>query len=307
MIENYCAIDIGSNAMRAVVARYHNNELSCFKNYRFPLRLGADVFKQGKISPARLKKTEIAFGELFLKLSKHHVTKVRACATSALRDSMNGEQLIQSIRTQTGIDIEIIDGITEAQLIKEAISSRYNLKKKVALMIDIGGGSTEITLTDNSQIIASRSYQFGTVRLLESHKNKSIFNDIQVFCEDASSFISEHTHSIDTCIGTGGNLRRMGKLRSMLLEKASASITINELDAIYQVVNSYPLSKRVKLFNMRKDRADVIIPAMMMINHLMRYCEINTIHLPRVGLKEGILLSIPQRKVSKLHLAIKDQ
>ena len=119
--ERYCAIDIGSNAMRAVFAKVKDNEVYCFKNYRFPLRLGADVFKYGKIKPDRQKITEDAFGELFLKLTKHKVENVRACATSALRDSLNGEYIINRIKSQTGIEIDVIDGVKEAQLIKNII------------------------------------------------------------------------------------------------------------------------------------------------------------------------------------------
>lgn len=305
--ERYCAIDIGSNAMRAVFAKVKNNEIYCFKNYRYPLRLGADVFKYGKITSERLKITEDAFGELFLKLSKHGVENVKASATSAIRDSLNGEYIIDRIKKQTGIEIEVIDGMKEAQLIKNIIDFKFSLKNKTALLIDIGGGSTEITLTQNSKIITSRSYQFGTVRLLESHKLNSIEEDIIYFCENVNAHLAHYTKHIDICFGTGGNLRRMGKLRNDLLGKSSTQINVNELESILLEIEPYSIEKRMRLFNMRRDRADVIIPAMQMIEHLLHYTNIDKIHLPRVGLKEGILLNMVQPKPDKIHLAIKGQ
>lgn len=306
-MKKICAIDIGSNAMRAVFAKVIDEETFCFKNYRYPLRLGADVFKYGKITPERFKITEQSFGELFLKLSKHNIENVRACATSALRDSLNGEYLINKIYKQTGIEIEVIDGMKEAQLIKNAVNFNFSLKNKTALLIDIGGGSTEITLTRNSKIITSRSYQFGTVRLLESHKLKSIEEDIIYFCENVNAHLSHFSDQIDVCIGTGGNLRRMGKLRNNLLGKPSTMMHVSELESLLLEVEPYSIEKRMKLFNMRRDRADVIIPAMQMIEHLLHYTNIQNIYLPRVGLKEGILLDMIKPKPSKLHLAIKGQ
>lgn len=307
MYKRICAIDIGSNAMRAVLAKEINNELYCFKNYRYPIRLGADVFKNGKISPKRINLTENAFGELFLKLSKHKIDYVKACATSALRDSINGEELIEKIYTQTGIDIEIINGLKEAELIKNAIACVYDLGGKKALMIDIGGGSTEITITSGTHIIASRSYQFGTVRIIESLKQKSSHKEIIDFCENASKFISQHTKKIHICFGTGGNLRRMGKLREQLLEKSSNLISSFELEHIISEVKPLSNKERIKRFNMRPDRVDVITPAMEMIYYLLCYCDIEKIHLPKLGLKEGILLNSFIPKPNKIHLQIKGQ
>jgi exopolyphosphatase/guanosine-5'-triphosphate,3'-diphosphate pyrophosphatase len=307
MYEKFCAIDIGSNAMRAVIAKNIDQELFCFKNYRYPIRLGADVFKDGKISPKRMKMTELAFGELFLKLSKHNVTHVKACATSALRDSINGERLIEKVHQQTGIKIQIIDGLKEAELIKNAIHSIYDLENKCALMIDIGGGSTEITITKGKRILASRSYQFGTVRILESLQKKSSHQEIMDFCENASKFIFQYTDSIDHCFGTGGNLRRMGKLRMQLLNKASYEINRFELEMIINTIMPLSNKERIKKFNMRPDRVDVIVPAMEMIYFLLCYCDIDTIKLPKVGLKEGILLSSVSNPIKKLHIQSKGQ
>jgi exopolyphosphatase/guanosine-5'-triphosphate,3'-diphosphate pyrophosphatase len=307
MYKRICAIDIGSNAMRAVLAKEINNELYCFKNYRFPIRLGADVFKNGRISSKRINLTEQAFGELFLKLSKHNIDYVKACATSALRDSINGEELIARIYKQTGIQIEIINGLKEAELIKNAIACVYNLNAKKALMIDIGGGSTEVTITSGNHILASRSYQFGTVRILESLKSKSSHKEIMDFCDNVSKFISQHTKKIDICFGTGGNLRRMGKLRDQLLNRPSSSVSSYELEHIISSVKPLSNKARIKKFSMRPDRVDVIVPAMEMIYYLLCYCNIEKIHLPKLGLKEGILLNSFIPRPNKIHLQTKDQ
>lgn len=301
------AVDIGSNAMRAVFAEVNNHEVSFIKNYRWPLRLGADVFKSGKISQKRFKATEEAFGELFLKLSKHNIERVNAVATSAMRDSSNGKELASSVKKQTGIEIEIIDGEKEAQIVKRAVSSAIDIDDKMALMIDIGGGSAEVTLTNKGKNLESKSFDFGTVRIMESAKGNRFEKDVENFSKKVAKLVSGHRKKIEIFVGTGGNLRRMGKLRKLILGKSSSKITLKELEAIYMEVESLSIEKRMKKFDMRRDRADVIVYAMTMIVQIMSDLKIKEIKLPRVGLKEGIVLSHLPFKPSKVHLQIKGQ
>lgn len=299
------AIDIGSNAMRVALATlYEDGTLTIFKNYRFPIRLGEDAFTTGRLSKKNLTKMELAFGEIFLKLSKYNITDVKAVATSALRNCINASELISRIRQQTGIDINIIDGKLEARLIKNAINALFDLTGKTALLIDIGGGSTEITLTRNNRVAFCKSYPCGTVRLIKSMKGHRVDKDIEKFAgqmrEDLATQLRKN--KIDICIGTGGNLRRMGKLRKQLLGKSANIITFTELIDIYQSVKTMPLKERMRKFDMRSDRADVIIPAMAIIEHILVDNSVSSIHLPRVGLKEGVILNKLPKKPAIIHI-----
>ena len=301
------AVDIGSNAMRAVIATIGSREVTFFKNYRWPLRLGADVFHSGRISPKRFKMTEDAFGELFWKLAKHQVDTVYAVATSAMRDSLNGAQLVEAINKQTGIQVEVIGGDKEARLIKKAVGSVVDLSAKTALMIDVGGGSAEITLTKNGHTIVSESFDFGTVRMLESARGDTFEKDVEAFASQVRNLVQSHTKKVDLFIGTGGNLRRMGKLRKMALRRPSNKIAIHELQSLYMELSELSIKKRMECFKMRRDRADVIVFAMAMIEQIMVDLDIKEILLPRVGLKEGVILQHLPAGPKKIHLQVKYQ
>lgn len=309
-LKKIAAIDIGSNAMRSAFATLTDDgHLKVFKNYRYPIRLGEDVFSKGKLSKNRIRITEEAFSELFIKLSKHKITDVYAVATSALRDAENSKQLIDLIKKQTGIKIEIINGLKEAELIKNAIESIIPLHNKIALLIDIGGGSTEITLTKNGKILTSKSYQYGTVRLLKSIQSNQIEKDIEEFSKKVKNHLAKvlKGQEINLCVGTGGNLRRMGKLRQRMLKKPTNRVTMVELNSMYTEIVHLPVHERVQKFNMREDRADVIVPAMAMIEQILIDNDIYEILLPKIGLKEGVLLENIGHSVSELHLQSKNQ
>lgn len=310
MLKKIAAIDIGSNAMRAAFATlFDNGHLRIFKNYRYPIRLGEDVFSNGRLSKNKIKITEAAFNELFIKLAKHKITEVHAVATSALRDAQNSKQVIDLINKQTGIKIKVINGRKEADLIKNAVETIIPFKRKIALLIDIGGGSTEITLTKNNKILFSKSYQYGTVRLLKSIHANNIEKDIEDFSKKVRTQLQKYLkgEEINICIGTGGNLRRMGKLRLQIFKKPTNRVTLVELNAMYSEVVNLPVSQRVERFSLRIDRADVIVPAMAMIEQILIDNNIYEILLPKVGLKEGVLLENLAKKPTEIHLPRKNQ
>ncbi len=184
-----CAIDIGSNAMRAVIATVHGKEVHFGHNMRWPLRLGADVFKEGRISPKRFKACEEAFGELFLQISEENITEVYAVATSAMRDSENGAELIKEIKKQTGIQIKRISGVQEALLAKTAVCSALNLKRTTSLLIDVGGGSAEVTLLKEEKVLRSKSFNFGTVRMLQSAKTNQFEKELGRFASSVKKML----------------------------------------------------------------------------------------------------------------------
>ena len=281
--------------MRASIAVLdQSHDLEVLETYRYPLRLGEDTFSEGKISKRKFKKTEAAFADLLEKIEEYNIKEICATATSAIRDASNGSELIKSIKSKFDIEIEMIDGITEANLISKAIASVIDLSDKYCLLIDIGGGSTELILTHGQNVLFTKSYQCGTVRLLEMQKEDSSIDEIHQITkrmhQDIKKLLDNNT--IDCCVGTGGNLRRIGKLRNTFFKRHTSKIFQSELVAIKQEVESFSIQQRIHFLNMRPDRADVIVPAMQIIEDLLLSFDISEIQLPTVGLKEGSIINL---------------
>jgi exopolyphosphatase/guanosine-5'-triphosphate,3'-diphosphate pyrophosphatase len=293
-LETIAAIDLGSNALRAIIARKVGKNLEVIKNFREPLRLGEDVFNTGVISDHKMTLTEEAFIKLFHIFTEYNVTSIRAMATSAMRDSKNGPLLARRIAQSTGIEIETIKGDEEAQVIFTAVKSQVNLKKKTALLMDIGGGSTELILVKNNQILAVESFNVGTVRLLKLEQ-EALEKEIIFQMDKMITFIKRYfkLKEIDLFIGTGGNLRRIGKIRKKMLGKSTSEIAMfDEIHHMEEAILSMSYVERIRRLELDQNRADVILPAVMLTHHLMEKLKLNKIHLPRVGLKEGIVLSM---------------
>jgi exopolyphosphatase/guanosine-5'-triphosphate,3'-diphosphate pyrophosphatase len=296
--ETIAAIDLGSNALRAVIVRKTKNELEVLKNFREPLRLGEDVFATGDISPEKMERTEEAFIRLFQVFTEYNVTDVRTCATSAMRDSKNGKELIERVRLSTGIEIETIQGLTEARLIFAAVKGQIDMGKKTAVLMDIGGGSTELIVVKNAEIIGVHSFNVGTVRLLQYKDQQELETKISLQVAQMVKFIEHHLGKRPTqlLIGTGGNLRRIGKIRKKILGKPSSEMALfNEIDHMEAAILSMSYVDRIRRLELDQNRADVILPAIMLTHHLMKALKIEKISLPKVGLKEGIVLSMLEK------------
>lgn len=292
--ETLAAVDLGSNALRAVIARKSGDRVEIIKSFREPLRLGEDVFLTGEISQQKMQKTEEAFIKLFHIFTEYNVTDIRAMATSAMRESKNGHELARRIAFSTGIELETIKGKKEAQVIFEAVNKELNLKKKNALIMDIGGGSTEFILVKDGKIKAIKSFKIGTVRLLNlsSHELEIKINQQT---DRVLDFVKQHLKikQINHFIGTGGNLRRIGKIRKKMLVKSSSEIALfNEISHMEEAILSMSYVDRIRRLELDQNRADVILPAIMLTHHLMAKLKKPKILLPRVGLKEGIILSM---------------
>jgi exopolyphosphatase/guanosine-5'-triphosphate,3'-diphosphate pyrophosphatase len=303
-LETIAAIDLGSNALRAVIARKNGNSVEIVKSFREPLRLGEDVFTTGRISPDKMERTEEAFIKLFHIFTEFNVTDTRAMATSAMRDSQNGVELARRIADSTGIVIETIKGKLEAQVIFEAVKSQVNLKKKNALLMDIGGGSTELIIVKNEEVIAVESFNVGTVRLLKLDQ-VALEKEIYFQMERMMGFIKSHLKikDIDLFIGTGGNLRRIGKIRKKILGRPTSEMAFfNEINHMEEAILSMSYVERIRRLELEQNRADVILPAIMLTHHLMQKLKIEKIHLPKVGLKEGIILSMLSKPPKKFIL-----
>lgn len=281
----YAAIDIGSNAIRLLIADIleNNGSISFKKNtlVRVPLRLGDDAFLQQYISErkaADLVKSMRAFRNL---IDVYKVTDYIAYATSAMREASNGADIVRTIKEEAEIDLEIITGQKEAKIIYSNHSEQNIDKNKNYLYIDVGGGSTELSLFSEGRLQASRSFNIGTIRILDNQDREETWNEMR-------EFIREHTRQfkIVNGIGTGGNINKLYKLSE---EKSGSPLSFVKLKSLYSYLNSFSLKDRINILGINQDRADVIIPACEVYLSVMKWGNIKNIYVPSVGLVDGII------------------
>ena len=239
---NIAAIDIGSNAIRLVIARNNENQhYEILHKYRASVRLGADVFDQGKISKKTLQQAIQTFKAFQRILIKYHIRSYVAVATSALREAKNKNEVIKEISKKTSLEIQVIDGLQEAQYIFSAVQNQMNLAPHHVLLIDIGGGSVELTFALKGRPVATKSFPLGTVRLLEKLKTRKLteadlpFLLLESVPEIQNFIAANHSAEIPLlyAIGTGGNIEEMGKLKAQILRKhPSTSLTLEEVNRL---------------------------------------------------------------------------
>jgi exopolyphosphatase / guanosine-5'-triphosphate,3'-diphosphate pyrophosphatase len=277
------AIDIGSNAARLQISSVlHDGGYTSFKKVeyvRFPLRLGHDVFNFGSITPEGEARTLKLMQCYKLLMELHEVEGYMACATSAMRESSNGEEIVERIARNTGIKIHIIDGAREAQLINNVVVQA--LEDGQYLHIDVGGGSTELNIYFNRQKIASKSFKIGSVRLLEGKESKGAWAKIEQWIED-------NVDSLEpiVAVGTGGNISKLFNLVSKTAENATS---LAELQRMRNYIASFSQEERVNKLRLNADRADVIIPASDIYISVMKWAGADKILVPDLGLKDGII------------------
>jgi len=308
-MQKIAAIDIGSNAIRMIVGRVTDSwEVELLENIRLPVRLGQDVFTMGKLQETTIQQAVEAFQHFRRVADDFEVTRVRAIATSAMREASNGYILTDRIQQTAKIEIEVISGDEEARLIHRAVSDAIKLNGKRAVLIDIGGGSVEVTLSENGNIVSTESYNMGTVRLLkklDGHKESglSFFNNpnrpfallVREYAEAARKRIDLEIgkEKIDLCIGTGGNVEELGKLRQKLLKQSSSEILrMSELQELIERINDLSVKDRIRKLKLRPDRADVILPAAIVLQLIAHETGVKQIQIPNVGLKDGLLAEI---------------
>jgi len=295
------AIDVGSNAMRiAIASADHQDNAHILFSGREAVRLGADVFASGEISDARLVEAMDAFLRFRKMISQHKVKSVRAVGTSALREARNRDYCIGQIAKTTEITVEVINAEEEARLVYLAASRAVKLDGKVALFVDVGGGSVEISLANEREIIATESFGIGTVRLLQMLEEKK--HGERVFRQLAREYINVSgtrlrkeigDHKIDLCIATGGNVESLGDLRVQLCDTYDdGEVTVDELDLILKQLQSRSYEDRIRDFGLRPDRADVIIPAIILLQVVAKEAQVQRVRIPRVGVREGLLIDM---------------
>jgi len=281
----YAAIDVGSNAVRLLIAdiTYNENGYGFKKNtlVRVPLRLGDDAFLDHKISERKIEdllKTMVAFKNL---MDVYQVTKYLACATSSMREAHNGQAIIKMIKETANVDLEIIEGQREANIIyANHIEDNLDIRKNY-LYIDVGGGSTELSVFVNKVPVASKSFDIGTIRILDNQDKEETWEEMKLWVKEQTKF-----HKNLAGIGTGGNIN---KLYRMANEKEGLPLTFLKLKSLYNQLNSHSLKERIQVFGLNPDRADVIIPASEIFITLMKWTGIKQIYVPRVGMADGII------------------
>lgn len=284
----YAAIDIGSNAVRLLVANVIEKEkhpvIKKASLVRVPVRLGGDVFDTGTISPAKadyLIKTIKAFK---LITEVHQANYLRVCATSAMREASNGAEVIERVKMETGVHIELIRGHVEADLIVSTFATQDLLKEGEFLYIDVGGGSTEITHLVNGARQNSRSFKLGTLRLLQGKVKEETWDELR---EWLKPLLGDGRKVFG--IGTGGNINRIFKENGL---GYGETMSTEQITKVKDRVASYSLEDRIKLLRLRPDRADVIIPAADIFLNVMEHAGIEEIFVPKVGLADGIVYNL---------------
>lgn len=290
------SIDIGSNAIRQVIVEIDSVGLwTILKKHREPIRLGEDVFNFNCILEPTEKKLIQAFKRMAQLTKKFKVDKSLVLATSAFRDAQNKKEILTKIKQTSGVKIEVISGKKEAVLIRTAVQKSTCLNDEHCLLIDIGGGSVELTHMHKNKIFFCQSFKWGMVRTLTESKILNIPTSeiLKTKITEAESQLPKR--SFDLAIGTGGNLDAIGKLKLTLLKKGpNTLISISELKLIYKKFLKIPPDLRAKKLDLRPDRVDVIGPAMFLTLYLMKKYKIKKLKIPGVGLKEGAIFSVIQ-------------
>ena len=279
------AIDIGTNAARLLVGEVtEENGHSYVKKIsytRIPLRLGEEVFEDGKISKKKSEHFVKTIQAFKLISDIFEVKQLRAVATSAMREAVNSKKVIDKIRQETGVEIEVISGDEEAELIFGTFFLLDIDKTQPFIVIDVGGGSTEVSVFESGERIASRSFQIGTIRLLKEKVNSSIWSDIH-------QWISKHVDlkSPHKIFGTGGNINKVHKL---LGAAHLESISFRGMKEIRDELGAMTLDERADVYQLKPDRADVIVPALNIYLYIMEELNCSEIHVPKIGLSDGMV------------------
>lgn len=275
------SIDIGSNAARLLIADIKSpTDFSKLNLLRIPLQLGFDVFETGKISPEKKElfiKTMKVFKDL---MNIYNVEDFRICATSAMRDAENAEEITRVILENTGLTVEIISGDEEASILYENHLSSNLHDEPYQAFVDVGGGSTEITLYGNQKLIQKHSFNIGTIRILNDHSPDEEWQQMKEFCK---THLKSQPFQL---IGSGGNIN---KIFSMSKTKEGEPVGLNFIKKLHQNLSKLSLEQRIRQYNLRADRANVIVPALHIYSNIMKWGDCKEIYVPKIGLADGIV------------------
>ena len=295
---NYAAIDIGSNAVRLLIKSIdreavQEKKIKKVMMLRVPLRLGFDVFSIGELSEKKadkLRRLMKAFRQL---MKIYDVDDYRACATSAMRDARNGRTIIKKIEKDTGIRIEIIDGQEEAPMIYNNHIECMEDRLGNYMYVDVGGGSTEINLLTNGELVWSVSYNIGTVRMLSNAVKEGTWQQM----EEELMKVTEGVAAINI-IGSGGNINKLFRLADKK-DKKLQRLPVSSLQTVYDVLKPLTPEERVEAFSLKQDRADVIVPAAEIFLKIAEVVHAEYIYVPVIGLSDGIIDNLYAKSLEK--------
>ena len=298
------AIDVGSNAMRLAIGEVlQNGRVNVIETVRDPVRLGQDAFSQGRLSPPIIERAVEGFRTFHELIRRYEAERTAAIATSAMREADNSGDLLRRIRTETGIDVDVIGGAEEARLMHLAVSRKLDIEKGEAMLVDIGGGSVELVLTSEGRLIASRSYKLGTVRMLQvlsedglgSERFEQLVREVGREVREWVTDVLGH-NLIGLFVGTGGNVETIGDLAGRRAGKKATSFAhAGDIERMRAVLEELDFEGRRYKLRLRNDRADVIYPATVVVQTLMNVVWAPTLVIPRVGLREGLLADMAMR------------
>lgn len=285
-VRKFAAIDIGSNAVRLLITNVVEKEgkkpqFNKSALVRLPIRLGEDVFSIGEITDVKKYRMIDAMNAFFLIMKVHQIEDYRACATSAMRESENGEEVAAEIYEKTNIKIDIITGLKEAKIIAKTDLQDFIANNNNYLYIDVGGGSTEFSIFVNGEVAASKSFKNGTVRMLNSGENPTINENIK-------NWIQEKTKNMPhiEVIGSGGNINKIFKLSGQIQTKP---LTLSYLMSQHKLLKEMSYEDRISHFQLNPDRADVIVPALSIYINAMKWSGAKKIYVPKIGLSDGVI------------------
>jgi exopolyphosphatase / guanosine-5'-triphosphate,3'-diphosphate pyrophosphatase len=280
------AIDIGSNAARLLITEVTekekgNPQFNKLNLIRVPLRLGFDVFETGDIPKTKINKVVETIKAYKHLLSIYDVKYVKACATSAMRDASNADDIIRKVKLETGIEIKVISGDEEASFIYENHVAENLDKDHSYLYIDVGGGSTELTFFSRGKLEFKESFNIGTIRLLKGLVEEKHWDEMKSFIK-----LGTKGHDNLVAIGSGGNIN---KVFSLSKRKEGKPLSLDMLKDFLQDLGSISIQQRMEQFKLREDRADVIVPALQIYVNVMRWTDIDEIYVPKIGLADGLV------------------
>lgn len=284
-IKKFAAIDVGSNSVRLLISNVLlNGEGPYFKRsslIRVPVRLGVTAFTKHaipEVSILHLEETMLAFKHL---MRANDVIHYKGCATSAMREAENGNKIIKRIKSKTGINIEIISGNSEAELIFNSQNALAEKSESNCLFVDVGGGSTEITLFSKGIPIAKKSFTIGTLRIVQNQVEKESWKKMKEWVKKKSGDLKDFM-----IVGSGGNINSFSKLAGL---KPGKSLSYSKLNEMVEDLKAHTYEERMKYYDLNPDRADVIVPAGEIFTRIMRWVDADEIFIPKIGLGDGII------------------
>lgn len=287
----FAAIDIGSNAARLLLAMVFDQDESRVVRksslVRMPVRLGSDTFLTGRISETKARQLVHTMKGFKHLIKAYEPLRVMACATSAMRDAENGVELRDEIFDKTGISIEIIDGRKEAEILMESGSRELAEQSRNVLFVDVGGGSTEITLLSGGRVVSSRSFNIGSIRLANDLVTDGDWRKMEDWIRENASGLERLTS-----VGSGGNIKSLFKLSDA---RPGNPIPLSEIRNVASHVETFALEERVTKLGLKPDRADVILPAARIYTSVMEWAKAVEMHVPRLGLADGMVRVLHKR------------